>query len=214
VDAVERSHAFATRLAALCRRDRLGPGEIWQTDLLEAPLPEGHYDLVFARWVFLFLPDPEAHLEKLHRAVKPGGLVALEDYHRETFALIPRPPEWGDFLAADRAFFASQGGDVSIGGRLPELYRRVGFVVREILPTVKIARPGSPAWKWISDYFLGVMDRYAEHRPFTPSQAESLRRGWLKASTDPTSVMIAPAVLDVVGHRPDRRPLRPRRSPK
>src|SRR5437867_3542016 len=69
VDAVERSPAFAARLKALCARDGLGPGRIWETELMAAPLTGG-YDLIFARWVFLFLPDPEAHLKKLVRALK------------------------------------------------------------------------------------------------------------------------------------------------
>jgi len=121
IDAVELSPAFVARLKALCARDGLGPGRIWQSDLLDAPLPRAEYDLVFARWVFLFLPDPEAHLRKLVRALKPGGLVAIEDYHRETWAMSPRPAEWADFVAADHAFFASQGADGSVGSRLPAI---------------------------------------------------------------------------------------------
>jgi len=201
VDAVERSMLFAERLAALCRRDGLGPGRIFATDLLDAPLPRAHYDLVFARWVFLFLPDPEAHVRRLVRALKPGGLLAIQDYHRETFALVPRPPEWTDFLAADRAFFATQGGDASVGGRLPGFYRRAGLRLVEITPTIKVGRPGSPVWRWLSTYFFGVMGRYAELPPFTKAKAAALRRLWQAAARDPTSLMVAPAVLDVVGRR-------------
>jgi len=202
VDAVERSPAFCTRLKVLCARDGLGPGRIWEADLLDAPLPRGRYDLVFARWVFLFLPNPEAHLRKLVGVLKPGGRLAIEDYHRETFALVPRPPEWADFLAAERAFFASQGGDVSVGGRLPELYRRAGLEVLETVPTIKVGRPGDPVWKWLSAYFLGVMDRYSEFPPFTKAKARHLRRWWLSAAREKSSRMIAPAVLDVVGRKP------------
>ena len=70
--------------------------------------------------MFLFLPDPAAHVKLLARALKPGGLLAIQDYHRDTFMLVPRPPDWDEFIPADRAFFASQGGNVSIGVRLPD----------------------------------------------------------------------------------------------
>ncbi len=195
IDAVERSAVFAEGLRE--------PGaRIWNCDLLDADLPRGRYDLVFARWVFLFLPDPAAHVRKLARALRPGGRLAIQDYHRETLGMIPRAPEWGDFLAADRAFFASQGGDASIAGRLPALYRKAGLEVVECVPTIKHGRPGSPEWDWMTTYFLGVLDRMAAFRPFTPAKARSLRRRWLAAARDPGSLLIAPAVVDVVGRRP------------
>jgi SAM-dependent methyltransferase len=201
VDAVERSPVFASRLNAITRRDGFGNGQLWQTDLIEAPLTRSTYDLIFARWVFLFLPRPEAHIRKLARALKPGGLLAIQDYHRETFALVPRPPEWSAFILADRAFFASQGGDVSIGGRLPDLYRKAGLTLTDIEVTIKTGRPKSPVWNWLTTYFMGVMGRYAEFPPFDRAQASHLRRYWMHASGSAMSRLIAPALLDVVGRK-------------
>jgi SAM-dependent methyltransferase len=202
VDAVERSAAFCRRLGRLCARDGLGPGRLWQGELLAARLPRGHYDLVFARWVFLFLPNPAAHLRKLARALRPGGRIAIQDYHRTTFTLVPRPPDWAEFLAADLAFLASQGGDGNVGSRLPALYRAAGLEVLEVRPHVKTGRPGSAVWNWLSRFFLGVLGRYAAFPPLTRTKAARLRRRWLAASRDRTSLMVAPAVFDVVGRKP------------
>ena len=201
VDAVEPSPAFCKRLKSLCARDGLGAGRVWESKLRDARLPRDHYDLIFARWVFLFLPEPLLHVKQLARALKPGGLIALEDYHRDSFALIPRPPMWLDFITADRAFFASQGSDANIGARLPELYHRAGLELVEVTPTIKTARSGSPVWNWITTYFMGVMDRYAGPAPFTKRSAAELRRLWRKAAREKTSLMIAPTVLDVVGRK-------------
>jgi SAM-dependent methyltransferase len=201
VDAVERSPAYAKRLERQCARDGLGPGRIWASDLIDAPLPGERYDLVFARWVFLFLPDPEAHLRTLVRALRPGGLLAIQDYHRHTWTLLPRPPEWMDFLAADHAFFAAQGADASVGGRLPALYRRAGLEVLETVPTLMQGRPGSAVWSWLTGYVLSVIDRYARCPPLTPRKAARLMRSWRAASRERTSLLIAPMVLDVVGRK-------------
>jgi SAM-dependent methyltransferase len=201
VDAVERSPVFATRLGTMARRDGFGAGRIWQTDLLDAPLPPLTYDLIFARWVFLFLPNPAAHVRTLVRALKPGGRLAIQDYHRDSFALIPRPPEWFNFLLADRAFFASQGGDASIGSRLPDLYRAAGLTLVDIEVTLKVGRPGTPVWNCLTTYFMGVMDRYAAFPPFSSAQAARLRRYWTDASKSATSRLIAPALLDIVGRK-------------
>jgi SAM-dependent methyltransferase len=204
VDVVEQSAAFASRLRTLVRRDGYGPGRVWQTALADARLPRAHYDLIFARWVFLFLPDPLSHLRKLARALKPAGLLAVQDYHRETLALIPRPPEWYDFLLADRAFFAAHNGDVSIGGRLPDLYQRAGLNTVDTHVTIKTGGPGSPVWRWLTTYFMGVMDQMAAYPPFSPDAAARLRSHWRAAARRPTSLLISPAVLDVIGQSSGR----------
>ena len=204
VDIVEPSATFADGIRRLSRRDGYRDGRIWQCNLIDAPLPRHTYDLIFARWVFLFLPDVEAHLRQLVRALKPGGRLAIEDYCRWTLRMVPEPAEWENFLKADEAFFASQGGDVNIGARLPQLYRKAGLDVIDITPTTKYGRPGNAEWKWITTYFLGVMPRMATFRPFTPAQAASLRRQWLAAGRKKTSLLISPTVLDVVGRKPAR----------
>jgi SAM-dependent methyltransferase len=202
VDVVERSSAFAGALRRRCARDGFGQGTIWECDLIEAPLPQNTYDLIFARWVFLFLPDVGAHLRKLVNALKPGGRLAIEDYCRGTLRMAPEPPEWERFLQADLAFFASQGGDANIGARLPALFENAGLDVVDVTPTTKVGRPGSLEWDWLSAYFLGVLPRYGRLRPFSNAAAASLRRHWLSAARRRTSLLISPTVLDVVGRRP------------
>jgi SAM-dependent methyltransferase len=204
VDAVERSPVFAAHLETLAQGDGLGAGRTWQCDLIDAPLRRDSYDVIFARWVFLFLPHPLEHLQVLVRALKPGGRLALQDYLRGTFALVPSTREWKNFCAADLAFLASQGGDANIGARLPGLFRDAGLRPEETVATVKSGGPGSPVWSWLSAYFLGIMDRYADFPPFTREQAERLRRHWRAAAREKSSLLIAPAVLDMVGRKPRR----------
>jgi SAM-dependent methyltransferase len=204
VDAVERSKSFAAALRAKCSRDGYGQGTIWATDLIDAPLPRGTYDLIFARWVFLFLPDPEAHLRKLAAALKPGGVLAIEDYCRATLRFVPEPSEWEHFLTADLAFFASQGGDANIGAQLPLLYERAGLTVVDVTPTIKFGRPGSPVWNWVSGYFMGVLSQLARFPPFTSAEAARLKRYWLASARRPTTLLIAPTLVDVVGRKPGR----------
>ena len=204
VDAVEQSETFAARLRKLCARDKFGPGQIHVSTLMQAELPPGHYDLIFARWVFLFLPEPLRHLRKLGRALKPGGQIAIEDYHRGSLALIPRPPEWTEFMAADREFFSSHGSDANIGARLPELYRQAGLTVVETRPNIMSGPPGSPVWNWVTTYFLGVLDRFAGLASFSRADAAHLRRRWQEAAHHKNSLIISPTVLDVVARKPGR----------
>ncbi len=201
VDAIEPSAAFRARLRALGRRDGLGEGSVWETVLADADLPRNHYDLIFARWVFLFLPDSAAHVRKLAAALAPGGVLAIQDYCRETFLMVPLLSEWRAFVAADEAFLATHGGDASVAGRLPAMYRKAGLEVVNVTPTVKTGHPGSPVWTWLTTYFFGVLDAMAQHPPFSAAKARRLRRDWIAAGRDSTSVLIAPAVFDIVGRK-------------
>lgn len=203
VDAVEQSDVFASALAERCRNDGWPARTIWRCPLLQAPLPEAAYDLIFARWVFLFLPDPLAHVRTLVRALKPGGRLAVQDYFRDTMSLVPAPAkdDWDAFIAADHAFFASDGGDVNIGARLPDLCERAGLEVVDVTPTILHGHPGSPVWTWLTRYFFGVLNQYASIPPFSPAAAARLAAAWSSAQASPWSLLVAPAVLDIVGRK-------------
>jgi hypothetical protein len=56
-------------------------------------------------------------------------------------------------------------------------------------------------WDWLTTYFMGVMDRYARFPPFSRAQAARVRAQWMAAARKRSSVLIAPAVLDVVGRK-------------
>lgn len=200
-DAVERSPRYADYLRRKAGRLRLGHIQVYESDILDAPLPRNHYDLVFARWVFLFLPRVDEHLRKLVSALRPGGILAIEDYHRDSMALYPRFRSWDWLKAADKAWFATQGGDLNIAGRLPGLYRRAGLRLLEARPNIKAGVPGSDVWKWVESYFIGYLDKIGALPPFTPARARRFRRDWMRAKRSPDSLFISPVILDVVGRK-------------
>lgn len=49
-------------------------------DLTDTDLPGGPYDLVFARALLHFLPRADHLLRRLERALRPGGVVAVETF--------------------------------------------------------------------------------------------------------------------------------------
>lgn len=201
IDAVERSEIFARRLEGKCKKDGLGQGQIWNEEIQKVTLPDETYDLIFLRWVMLFLPDPAAVIKKLARALKPGGLLAIQDYYRDTLALLPLPEYWQDFLAADHAFFSSEGGNANIGGILPHFFQQVNLKLIDLHATIKQGHPGSAEWNWLSDFFLGVLDQYSKFKPFSKAKADALREAWESAEKNRNSLLIAPTVLDVVGRK-------------
>jgi SAM-dependent methyltransferase len=63
--------------------------EVWRHDILREPLPEAAFDLVHARAVLGFLPQPVETIAKMAGALKPGGWLLLEE--SDNISAMPDP---------------------------------------------------------------------------------------------------------------------------
>ena len=79
--------AAVEKAAALCAG--LPEVAIVQADLLDLPIVEGAFDLVYSIGVLHHTPDPREAFRQIARRVKPGGRLAVWLYRRNT-----RPQEW------------------------------------------------------------------------------------------------------------------------
>src|SRR4029079_14004967 len=89
--------------------------------------PAGAVDVDVARFLLSHLPDPVAGLELLAAAVRPGGVVAVQDIdYTDGFC---HPPCAGFDYAWDMypRTVHHAGGDATVGRRLPALFAAAGF---------------------------------------------------------------------------------------
>lgn len=88
---------------------------------------DGAYDVAYARFLLSHLPDPATALGRLAGAVRPGGVVAVQDI--DYVGSFCHPPS----RAYDAAWelyprvAAHGGGDAWLGRRLPGLFADAGF---------------------------------------------------------------------------------------
>lgn len=135
----------------------------WQTRAARAPLdvrihdvaadppPAGGFDLVHARLVLADVADRERALASMHRALRPGGRLLIEEPDP---ALQPLacPDEYGPAQeSANRlrravcALLAERGADVAYGRGLPRLLREAGLRRVEADAYFPLASPASAA---------------------------------------------------------------------
>jgi SAM-dependent methyltransferase len=79
--------AAVEKTAALCAG--MAEVAIVQADLLDLPIAEGSFDLVYSIGVLHHTPDPRRAFHQIARRVKPGGRLAVWLYRRNT-----PPQEW------------------------------------------------------------------------------------------------------------------------
>jgi len=127
--------------------------EIIETDIATANLAAGSFDVVHARFVLIHVPDPDALLKAMLRALKPGGyLVVEEPDFSESRSLTGAPHLRAAFARVHRAvdaMFIARGLDPTFGAHLPEMAQVYGLRDISIDHDAAIVPGGSPMARMI-----------------------------------------------------------------
>ena len=121
-----------------------------QGDAADPPLEAhewGHFDLAHTRFLLEHVPGPQAVVNAMVRAVRPGGRVVLLDDDHDVMRLWP---ECEGFDALWRAYYRSYrplGNDPLIGRKLPQLLQRAGARPARITQVFYGACAGAPEFE-------------------------------------------------------------------
>ena len=100
-----------------------------QVDVTTASLAPGTFDLIHARLLLEHLPQRDAVVHRLVRALAPGGWLLLEDFDWPTAAIVDPPaPVLARVAHACRTALESHGYDAEYGRRLPRVLRSAGLM--------------------------------------------------------------------------------------
>jgi SAM-dependent methyltransferase len=80
VIAVERSRRFLTHLQKVAHDRGLEHIRVMEIDLATDSLDLAPVDAAWCRWIFAFLPDPQAALQRLLERIRPGGVIVIHEY--------------------------------------------------------------------------------------------------------------------------------------
>ena len=164
-----------------------------------AELPRGHYDFIFARWVIGFVPDPEKFIVQLLRALRPGGIIAIEDYVYPALKFYPTGGPFDGMCDAVRAYWRAGGGDPDIASRIPSFFRKYGVNLTDYTPNVLAGGPTSGIVEWAHRFFSTHVDAMADRGVITREQGKAMFADWLAHRENPDAMFFSPTVVDVAG---------------
>lgn len=202
VDAFDESPVWHAHLARLAAERRWSNVRLLEARVEDAALEEGAYDLVLARWVLSFLPGVDRLVARLSRSLRPGGVLAVEDYNHEGISLFPESDGFRAVVRATRAMWASRGGDMWIAGRLPGWMRSAGLEVVDTTPTVLCGGPESGVYRWADAFFPAHAGRMVEAGLLTPEERARFDADWAERLGNPDARFFSPILVDVAGRRP------------
>ncbi len=116
--------------------------EVREHDILVSEPLEPEFDLVYARLVIEHLGT--GALRRMVEAVRPGGVLLLEDYDWEAVATHPPQEEFEKVGDAALGLMAEAGFDPNFGRRLPAELEAAGLEDVEAEGRVRLIRGGTP----------------------------------------------------------------------
>lgn len=89
--------------------------------------PDELFDVVYARFLLTHLSAPGALVSAVHRCIRPGGVVVVEDVDFRGHFAEPDCPALRRYVELYTKSVETRGADPNIGPRLPGLLREAGF---------------------------------------------------------------------------------------
>jgi len=199
VVAIDESARFIAHLEGRPRRPSEAAIEPRIGDVQRLELEPGSVDAAYERWVLCFVKDAEAVVRGVARALRPGGVFAIQDYvHYEGILLAPESGPFRHFVRVVADAWRDHGGDTEIGQRLPALLARHGLDPVEISPLHRVARPRSPLWTWPTVFIETYGPRLVEEGRLTAAEHEALVEDWDAHSRDPGAFFVSPPMVEIV----------------
>jgi len=163
----------------------------------DAELSENYYDLIFARWVIGFVPDPEKFVKSLKRSLKPGGIIAFQDYAFHGLFLYPRGGDYEKLAPAVEEYWKYTGGDLRIAPRVPAIYKKLGLSQIEYKPNSLAGGPSSGVFQWHHLFITHHIPLMVEKNILSQNDGEAILADWNAHRANPDSLFFSPLVVDM-----------------
>jgi len=199
VIAVDESSRFLDYLNGQLRAQGVNNVETRLADVQSLRLPAASIDAAYARWVLCFVRDPRAVVAAVAAALRPGGVLAVQDYFNyRAVTLAPRSAIFAKVIDAVEQSWRVHGGDPDVASRLPGIVRECGLDLREVRPISRVARPGSALWDWPTTFFRNYVPVLVGMGLLTASDQTAFEEDWARRSNDPDTFFCTPPVYDVI----------------
>jgi SAM-dependent methyltransferase len=131
VTGIDANAAQIDQAAAYCSAAGQDNVDFRTADACKTGLPAHSFDLVYSRFLLLHLTDPAACLREMHRLLRPGGILLVEDGDLASATSVPRT-SLGAFADLFSRLGPKRGVNYSLAVNLYHMVKAAGFASPEI----------------------------------------------------------------------------------
>lgn len=124
VDRSADSIAIAERRAA---RSAMHDRMRFETSELQTFDGRTNFDVLVGRFVLMYQPDPADLIRRLHRFVRPGGIVVFQEFAMPMSRSVPEGPLFRQVLQWLLQTFERSGFETDMGSKLPSAFIDAGL---------------------------------------------------------------------------------------
>jgi len=165
-------------------------------------LAENSLDGVYARWAFAWIPNPEAIIEKLQKAIKRGGVIVTHEYFDwSTLQTEPHKPALAKGIAAALQSLRDQPGTIDIGRKLPSLFEKSAFEIVSTRPMTKMATPKDLTWHWPKSFFHIYLPKLVEAGYLTSAEVVAALHDFDTLEKEAGATIFCPQMREVIARK-------------
>lgn len=158
------------------------------------------FDLVHARFILTHLPNPILALTKMRQALRPGGVLIVEDIDFRGYFCYPDSPALWRYVELYTQTVRRRGGDADIGPRLPSLLTEAGFENVQMNVVQPAAMEGDV--KILTPLTMeSVADSVVQEGLATPAEIDQVVAELYAFANNPETVLSAPRIVEVWGYQ-------------
>jgi Methyltransferase domain len=169
--------------------------EVRMHDVLGGEPLAPEFDLVYARLVVEHLGT--AALRRMVEAVRPAGLLLLEDYEWDSVAFEPPREEYDRITEAVIGMMAEAGFDPNFGRRLPAALEAAGLQDVDAEGRVRLIRGGTPETAFFRLSISSLRDTLVERGVLSDEEIGRM----LSEFDDPATTAVSPILVSGWGRR-------------
>lgn len=202
VIAADMSRAFLDYLELLNKSYRLNI-ETRHGDFRNLDLPDNSLDGIYSRWALAWISNPEKLVEKLVRALKPGGVFVIQEYFDwSTFQTIPEFPELKNLISRILKSFKDQEGDIDVGRHMMSYFNNAGLEVISSRPLTKYAYPNEMNWYWPKTFLNVYPQLLVESGQLNASELQEALEAFDQLEYMEETVIFCPSMIEIIAVKP------------